>query len=88
MTKYTKLSLLGLSPVITIILMIVIGTVLARSKNSKEVPFASSSKIDTVYVDKRVEVKVKPDTVYWAKPCKKSHCDTESVKPPKIDSIQ
>jgi hypothetical protein len=66
----------------------VTGTILANSGKSKSVPFAESSKIDTVYVDKVVEVKAKPDTVYLTKPCKKSHCDSESVKPPKIDSIQ
>ena len=88
MNKYTKLSMLGVSPIVVITLMIVAGTILARSGKSKEVPFAAPSKINTVYVDKIVEVKSKPDTVYLTKPCKKSHCDTESVKPPKIDSIQ
>lgn len=87
MNKYTKLSIIGVSPVVVIILMIVTGTILARSGKSKEVPFASPSKVNTVYVDKIVEVKSKPDTVYLTKPCKKSHCDSESVKPPKIDSI-
>ena len=88
MNKYTKLSMIGVSPIVVIILMIVTGTILANSGKSKSVPFAESSKIDTVYVDKVVEVKAKPDTVYLTKPCKKSHCDSESVKPPKIDSIQ
>lgn len=87
MNKYTKLSMIGVSPIVLIILMIVTGTILARSGKSKEVQFAGSSKIDTVYVDKVVEVKLKPDTVYLTKPCKKSHCDSESVKPPKIDSL-
>ena len=88
MTKYTKLSLLGLSPIVLTVLMITVGAWLANSNRSKAVPFAETSKIDTVYVDRPVEVKSKPDTVYLTKPCKKSHCDTESVKPPKIDSIQ
>ena len=88
MTKYTKLSILGASPIIVIALIVIIVTALAHAHRPTEVTVANPTKIDTVYVDRRVEVKIKPDTVYLTKPCKKSHCDSELVKPPKIDSIQ